>query len=246
MNLTVAMVAGIAFGLGIGQKEAAPATYTPTAAYARRDMEGFVVRVNPQALSHAEETGAALELMREKLKEINRIVPRRQAAVLRSVPIWVEWRTRPNGAAEYHPDVGWLRENGYNPEKAKCVEINNVVNFVDWTKRTQPMMLLHELAHAYHDRVLGMDNAEVQQAYDTAVKSGRYDSVEFVTGGKRRHYALTDAKEYFAELTETWFGRNDFYPFVRAELRTHDPAGYALMAKVWSGDRADGSREHGS
>ncbi len=29
--------------------------------------------------------------------------------------------------------------------------------------------------------------------------------------------------EYFAEGTEAYFYRNDFYPFVRAELKDHDP-----------------------
>ena len=33
--------------------------------------------------------------------------------------------------------------------------------------------------------------------------------------------------------TEAYFYRNDFYPFVRAELQKHDPAGYAVMERVW-------------
>ena len=53
------------------------------------------------------------------------------------------------------------------------------------------------------------------------------------TGQKVRHYALTDHKEYFAESTESYFGVNDFYPFVRAELKEHDPAMYALMEEIW-------------
>ena len=46
-------------------------------------------------------------------------------------------------------------------------------------------------------------------------------------------YALTNAKEYFAELSEAYFGRNDFYPFTRKELEKHDPAGYRLMRETW-------------
>ena len=46
----------------------------------------------------------------------------------------------------YHPDAGWLRDHGVNPEKASCVELANVRNFLEWT-REQPSMLLHELAH---------------------------------------------------------------------------------------------------
>ncbi|MGO9112581.1 MAG: hypothetical protein ACLP9L_25400 [Thermoguttaceae bacterium] len=29
-----------------------------------------------------------------------------------------------------------------------------------------------------------------------------------------RHYALTDHKEFFAEMSEAYFGMNDFFPFV--------------------------------
>jgi len=40
---------------------------------------------------------------------------------------------------------------------------------------------------------------------------------------------MTNAKEYFAESTEAWFGVNDFYPFVRAELKQFDPEMHALL-----------------
>jgi hypothetical protein len=44
---------------------------------------------------------------------------------------------------------------------------------------------------------------------------------------------MTDPKEYFAEATEAYFGVNDFYPFVRAELHEHDPGMYQLLEKIW-------------
>ena len=94
-------------------------------------------------------------------------------------------------------------------------------------------MILHELAHAYHDQVLGFDDAEVVAAWKRFAASGRYDSVLHIDGKKRRHYALTNQMEFFAEMTETYFGQNDFYPFNRAELRREEPAVYALLAKIW-------------
>ena len=44
---------------------------------------------------------------------------------------------------------------------------------------------------------------------------------------------MTDQKEYFAECTEAFFGTNDHYPFVRAELKEHDPQMYAVVKEVW-------------
>jgi len=48
-----------------------------------------------------------------------------------------------------------------------------------------------------------------------------------------RHYGATNQMEYFAKATEAYFGVNDFYPLVRAELKEHDPEGYALMGRIW-------------
>jgi hypothetical protein len=44
---------------------------------------------------------------------------------------------------------------------------------------------------------------------------------------------MTNAMEYFAEATEAYFARNDFYPFDRDELKKHDPEMYALVEKLW-------------
>ena len=42
--------------------------------------------------------------------------------------------------------------------------------------------------------------------------------------------------EYFAESTEAYFSRNDFFPFTREELKKHDPAMFELLAKLWVTD----------
>ena len=65
----------------------------------------------------------------------------------------------------YHPDAGWLKAHGMNPEKQGCVEIANPVTFLKWSI-AQPWMVLHELAHAYHHQFLknGFENAEIKAA----------------------------------------------------------------------------------
>ncbi len=54
-----------------------------------------------------------------------------------------------------------------------------------------------------------------------------------IRGADCRHYALTDPKEFFAEMTEAYFGTNDFFPFVRAELQRSDPETFALLEEIW-------------
>jgi dipeptidyl-peptidase-4 len=94
-------------------------------------------------------------------------------------------------------------------------------------------VVLHELAHAYQDRFVGWDDERLKAAYEKAKEEGRYESVLHVFGDRTRHYGLSNHHEYFAEGTEAYIGRNDFYPFVRAELKEHDPTLYELLRDVW-------------
>jgi hypothetical protein len=205
----------------------------PTSQYEIRTVEGWTVYVNRRLLREDSEVGPeAVKLLAAKLHEITRVVPEKPRAELRKVPLWLGVDDGPNDRAQYHPSPDWLRKHGFNPEKAKGVEIGNAARFLK-TAIDQPSMVLHELAHAYHDRVLRFDNPEIRKAYDTAKKDGKYESVLRISGVKERHYALTDPMEYFAEGTEAFLGTNDFYPFVRAELRQHDPTLFHLLEEIW-------------
>ena len=46
-------------------------------------------------------------------------------------------------------------------------------------------------------------------------------------------YAISNDQEYLAELSESYFGMNDWFPFTWQDLRRHDPVGWELMEKVW-------------
>ncbi|MBD2326272.1 hypothetical protein [Alkalinema sp. FACHB-956] len=206
---------------------------TPTTAYRSESIAGFTVLFNPEVLKHPRESKALRKELQSQLLAITRVVPNKPLAKLKKVRIWVEWQKRANGAAEFHPSADWLRQNGYNPDKAGDVELSNTRNFVQWSQRDQPWMVLHELAHAYHYLVLGDQNADIQAAYQNAIDRQLYKSVAYVQGGKKPAYALTNNKEYFAETSEAYFGKNDFYPFNRADLKQYDPMGYQLMEKTW-------------
>jgi len=82
-------------------------------------------------------------------------------------------------------------------------------------------------------KVLGYDNPDIRAAYKQAVESKSYESVLRYDGQKARAYALNNDQEYFAELTESYFGTNDFYPFVRAEIMQHDSQMYETLKKLW-------------
>jgi hypothetical protein len=205
-----------------------------------RQLEGWRVGISRVLLAdHAAATEKAIELLTKQLQEIVRVVPASAVAKLKRVPLYLSPAYDGFAArAEYHPNAGWLREHGRDPTMAKAVEFTNVLIFEAETRR-MPNFALHELAHAYHDRELanGFGNAEVIEVFKRAQASGRYDEVQRQDAdGVRtldRAYALTNQQEYFAETTEAFFSRNDFFPFCREELEAYDPHACRLLAKLW-------------
>ncbi len=231
------------FGMGIAIALAAivPPTnalaYTPTTAYKQESLQGFTILINPAVLAHPQEAQAMRQELGAQLAKINQVVPVRPLALLKSVRIWVEWVQPPNQGATFHPSAVWLQTHGFNPAKAGCVELSNTHNFVQWSRTSQPWMVLHELSHGYNFLGLGEHYPPLEAAYNHAVAQKLYQSVPYILGGKQRAYALTNAKEYFAELSEAYFGKNDFYPFTRQELQQYDPLGYQLMETAWGQPR---------
>ena len=97
--------------------------------------------------------------------------------------------------------------------------------------------LLHELAHAFHDKVIGFDDERILEAYSNFRKSGKGKKVLRDHGRVQRHYALSNHKEYFAEMTEAYLWVNDYYPFVYGELKEVDPGVAKLLETIWGGRR---------
>ncbi|NNJ24389.1 metallopeptidase [Alienimonas chondri] len=207
-----------------------------------RNVHGWTVHVSDALLAdRPQEVEAALPLIEKQLGEVARLLPAKPLAAVRTVPIWLSPTydgVRPT--AEYHPNAGWLKQNGRRPALVRSVELTNV-SILPREHERMPMLMLHELAHAYHHQTLGFDDPRVIRVYDAAKQSGRYDAVRRRDGpGKaervERAYAITNHKEYFAESTEAYFGRNDFFPYTREELKRHDPRMHDLVAKLWAVD----------
>jgi hypothetical protein len=201
-----------------------------------RDVEGWKVQVDQRLLEGEQRSlgDRALRLLGDRLYEIAQFLPADRLAKLRAVTIVLDLDHGKLTSMQYHPGAAWLREHGYDPALEKVVHIPSASRMVELRhQRIQPWCVMHELAHAYHDQVYGFDDPEIRTVFDAAMQSMRYEDVVFIDGPKRRHYALTNQMEYFAELTEAYVGTNDFYPFVRGELKEHDPRAYELLEKIW-------------
>ncbi|HUP82332.1 MAG TPA: hypothetical protein VM260_27510 [Pirellula sp.] len=206
----------------------------------KRNVAGWTLHIAEKLLiDEPELTARAVELLEAQLQEIIRVVPGTAVAELKKVPLYFSPEypgKRP--AAEFHPGADWLIKNGRDPGMVKAIEFTNIRIFEAETRR-MPNFALHELAHAFHNLVLtaGFGNAEIIAAFERAKASGIYDKVERRDSEGRirteRAYAMATAMEYFAETTEAYFTRNDFFPFTNEELQQHDPGMFALLTTLW-------------
>jgi len=211
----------------------------PATPHETRDVLGWTLHVNKALVAaEPEATATAVALLEKQLAEVVRVVPPAAVAKLRETPLWFspEYPGVPP-RAEFHPDAGWLRNNGRDPALARAIEFTNIRIFPQECER-MPNFALHELAHAYHFRVLGFDDPTIEEAFERARAAGLYDQVEQHHGNGRptsvgRAYAMTNEKEYFAETTEAYFSRNDFFPFTRDELAAHDPRVLQVLETAW-------------
>ncbi|MCH7227106.1 metallopeptidase [Haloferula sp. A504] len=202
-----------------------------------RQMEGWTVSVDVSLLpggKNAAVGGPALKMLENHLQRIAILLPEEPLKKMRTCGIRIEHHHPELGNMQYHPGADWLVSRGYDPKLNKMVHIPRAANLLSRDQLLKhPAVILHELAHAYHDQILGFDEPGIVKAYEAAMERGDYDEVMLYTGKKVKHYATTDHKEYFAEATEAYLYRNDFYPFVAAELREHDSEAYRIMQETW-------------
>ncbi len=191
------------------------------------------VRMNA-ALFNDDKAQAVFDAIKFDLEVVQDRLPERMVSDLRSVNIWLELDIPEFSGGVYHPSMQWLEENGYPVEWAQGVQLGNANNYLTWTQQ-QPAIVLHELAHAYDDQHFNNAQPELLEAFESAKQSGIYSSVAYLesNGVMLEAYALTNSNEYFAELTEAYFWVNDFYPFNRADLQSHDVAGFNAIKSMW-------------
>ena len=205
--------------------------FDQTSAYREQQILCWRVMVNEKLLAETNLCTRTLKLLESQLAQVTNVIPAMPLEQLRQIPFWVERSSKQFPCMCYHESYEWLRTHDVNPDKTGGVELSNPENFLSWTK-DQPWMVLHELAHGYHNRVLGDNHAGIKRCYERAKASGKYESVHRA-GKRERHYALNNEKEYFAEATEAYFGRNDFQPFTRDELKEFDPEMFEMVRRVW-------------
>ena len=142
--------------------------------------------------------------------------------------------------ANYEQRIGRLTDKEYWDRRARgmggnptsCAE-ENLLGYPG-TRYFGENILVHEFSHGIMD--IGIRKADpalhkaIRDAYKAAMEKGLW----------KRHYASTNANEYWAEGTQTWFWSNyeyfdgDTRVQTPDDLKAYDPTLYELLSRVYA------------
>lgn len=199
--------------------------------YHRRNVGSFPVYVAPELRSRDRALlERCLQVLESNVKQLEEVLPPAAWQKLSSIPIWLEYEPDKSYFGVYFASKEWLILNDVTSAKAKSIQFTSSLAVMMGSKKN---LLMHELAHAYHDLVLTLSYAPIWSAYHHARLSGRYNAVRHSSGRFERAYAMTDHMEFFAELSDAYFAYGDFFPFTREDLKEFDPSSYRAISDAW-------------
>ncbi len=188
---------------------------TVTEGFCRGTLVGFDVHLSLMTPFGEEDLSeAVISQLRDDLTVVTYLLESDVLEVLREVPIWIDPEEEHEYIAFYHP-AGWIG----------IPSAGRYLHHVEGA----PAIVLHELAHAWHDLGLGFDDEDILAAYQNAMDLDLYAASPLGSP----HYATTNEREYFAVLTEAWFWLDNDFPSNRVELLSHDPVGAEVVERAW-------------
>jgi hypothetical protein len=198
--------------------------------YQRTNIGPFPVYVAPEFTRDHALLERCLQALESNVKRIQEVLPAAAREKLSGIPIWLEYEPDKSYGGAYFASEDWLALEGVTRAKAKSIQFTSSLAVVSWGKANP---LMHEIAHAYHDLVLSLSYPPIWSAYQHANLGGRYNAVRHSSGRFERAYAMRDHAEFFAELSEAYFGYSDFFPFTREDLKEFDPGSYRVISTAW-------------
>lgn len=194
-------------------------------------LQGWDVYIEQQLVDRNDvRVFLAMRLLNEKLQELKTLLPQQALKQLQTVPIF--FSENKEFDAEFYFFEPYVYRTGKDIKMMNGIEFRSISFFLEESKFS-PMLLLHEMAHAYHKKNYQRIDKMVMRAYRHAETHKLYQRVLSVTNQYARAYALQSPFEYFAELSEAYFGRNNYFPFERDELQEYDEMGYRMVEKAW-------------
>lgn len=187
----------------------------------------------------------ALKRLQDNLDEAFRILPKVAHPVLLELKLFVLYGPKSRGGG-YDNGLEYCANNApkfreYLDERwSRCIVVHCAENYTEISNLWALKSVLHELGHAHHKENWAEDQEDIKSAWKNAVDKKLYLNVKDDKGKViPKAYALTNQLEYFAELTAIYFGRCNYAPFNRADLKKYDPVGFAMIQKMWGLSKED-------
>jgi hypothetical protein len=212
----------------------------PPRDYATHRLCGWEVLVEKQLADDAPELAAkALARVETKLGEAAKLLPAAALPDLRKLKVFILYGPkakaggRSNGL-EYFQAKSPRHWDWLDARMASSIVIFNAANYLKLSEAWALKSLVHEFGHAQHLEHWPEDRADIFDTWQAAKKAGLYQTVrEEDKGTHNPNYAAQNHLEYLAELTAMYFVGANYFPKDRAGLKAYDPAGYALIEKLW-------------
>lgn len=232
-----------AAGKGVTAKahQQAPVDFNhPPREYAAHRLHGWEVLVEKQLADEDAVTAkATLGRMEKKLGELAALLPPTSLPDLRKLKVFILYGPkskaggRGNGLEYYRADApthhDWL-----DARMSRSILIFDAANYLNLSEAWALKSLVHEFGHAQHLEHWPEDLTAIHDAWQAAMKAGRYQVVRQEDKGTHfPNYAAQNHLEYFAELTAMYFVGANYFPMDRAGLKAYDPEGHALIETLW-------------
>lgn len=218
--------------------------------YEARTLRGFQLFVSPELQNHPDLMERLEWRLDEQLALVSRTLPAPHVRLLRKeTPIYLELdpdsERDPDGIHVGNDYLAYYRgrflpwrslpltwktlRHGRSPTFGAVI-VPHPSTLIQ-SHAGHPTIMLHEFAHAFEDLKLNFSSPAIQAAYDRAHAARLYR--DDLTDD---HYADRNPREYFASLTEIYFGltKDKAPPNTPAALKALDPDGYAAIAAAWS------------
>ena len=196
-------------------------------AYTDTTIHGWKIHINSALDEHPSLRARAALALSDELTAIETRLPVPAVTELKEMSFWLEWVSKNGKVLQYHYSADDLRKHDDDPRKESSIEIL-AADYVNMPHDSLPLVKM--LALGYQHRALGLHNTDVDRAFQHAKAAKMYD----VQIDSRQHFPFRDDKEYFAILSNAYFGGPLSYaPFDKKRFKLLDSQGYDMIEKMW-------------
>lgn len=205
--------------------------YEQTGNYLKTNVSGWNVYFSSHFDQKPRDRSRILGKLNTQMAFLASVLSEQHLKTLYKADFWVESGDHYRVLGRYFGSKGMIYQEELNPQKLKDVEI-----FGSFARKPYPSLVLHELAHVYHDRKLRRKDHKIERMYDAfeAAMPGAKDRCGKVT----KAYALKNHHEFFASFTEAFFYKTCGYPYDRRTIQERHPDMYAFLVETWGAEAA--------